>query len=123
MMIEFLYHFAPRSRRERILREGLCIFSDPAIQKIPFGYLCFGVTPSAAFGLSIRTLSEEDRTEDWDLFQVRITRDDHLRVEMGDGGVIYEVRVFNTIPPDRIFWCGLREVYAPTHPLNSASTP
>ena len=121
MKIDTLYHWSPRCRRETILREGLRLFSDPSIQGIPFGYLCFGITPRAAFVLSVETIDAVEMDDDWDLFEVRVSEDDQIRFIMsGCGAEIYEVRAFNSIPADRLFFCGSRDIYAPQHPKNTA---
>jgi hypothetical protein len=110
MNVGLLYHWSPSIRREGILREGLKVYSEPVThtgdERYP--YLCFGPTPSAAWGLS-GDMEWTSEHEQWDLWQVRLVEGDEVHVRAEFGPTIYEVRVRNSIPADRVWYVGTRE--------------
>jgi hypothetical protein len=113
MRLPPLYHWSPQSRREAIRSEGLKPYSPPAVSMDPssewahgFGCVCLGLSASAAWGLSgdLQHLTDEA----WDLWQVGLADSDEVRIRAEFGPKIQEVRVFNPIPADRIWWVGQR---------------
>jgi hypothetical protein len=109
-----LYHWSPRERREAIRDEGLkpyrrsTTLADPAAEWAHgFGCVCLAPTPARAWALSgdMQHLSE---IEAWDLWQVALADTDEVRVRAEFGPRIQEVRVFNPIPADRLWWVATR---------------
>lgn len=103
-----LFHWSPRDRRETILREGLRPFSGPTCGADPLPYVCLGSTPRGAWALSGDTDWGHEQ-EDWDLWQVTLADTDEVRVRAEYGPRIWEVKVHNVIPPDRMWWVGERQ--------------
>lgn len=113
MHLPILYHWAPRERRIEILRQGLRPYSNSVSlvedkKSIAFPYICLSPEPSTAWHLSGDMDWAED-IEQWDLWEVRLSRNDevHFRSEWGDW--IREIRVRNAIPADRVKWIAMRE--------------
>lgn len=103
-----LYHWSPFERRTDILKHGLVPGSDPSVcRDMRLGYVCLGPTPSKAWGYSGDMEWMEDFDE-WDLWQVRLTADDDVRIRNDGTFEIIEIKVHNTIPPDRVWWVGER---------------
>lgn len=102
-----LYHWAPADRREDIFHHGLHPFSPPALTSSTIGYVCLGTTPSAAWGLS-GDMEWVQEIEDWDLWQVRLADGDHVTIRSEWGPVLKEIRVFNVLAADRVWWVGQR---------------
>jgi hypothetical protein len=102
-----LFHWSPLDRRESILKEGLVPGSNSLHGSGVF-YVCLGMNPRRAWQLSGDTDwgSEED---DWDLWQVTLRDTDEVRIRAEYGPEIWEVKVHNVIPPDRLWWVGARQ--------------
>lgn len=114
-----MYHWAPSSRRESILRTGLLPLSDPTTSSMEIGmrapYVCVSPTASAAWSLS-GDMEWVSDIEEWDLWQVRLADGDEVSVRGDFGPRISEVRVRNAIPPDRVWLVATRApaVFEPT---------
>lgn len=112
MMIETVYHWSPRSRREDILREGLKVYSNSVTHSAgKWPYICFSTDPKTAWSISGDMEWNSDE-ELWDLWQVTLTKSDEIHIRSEFGPYIYEVRVRNSIPADRCWWVGEREPLA-----------
>lgn len=111
-VLEGLYHWSPLDRRELILKEGLVLFSEPTIASGTQPYISVSPTPSAAWGLS-GNMGWANEIEDWDLWMVRLSANDEVRIRPNFGPVIEEVQLYNTIPPDRLWWVGSRSMPYP----------
>lgn len=104
-----LYHWSPSERRVEILQDGLKVFSEPVVHgagRAP--YLCFGTCPRQAWSLS-GDLDWVSEKEEWDLWQIILSKDDDVHIRMESGTYIYEVRTFNSIPADRVWLVAQRE--------------
>lgn len=106
-----LYHWSPKENRESILKRGLEIMSHPTCHGQKFNYLCFGTSPSAAWGLS-GDFYDIEEFETWDLWQVQLGKDDSVHMVPTWGPFAQEIRTHNSIPPDRVWWVGER-AYGP----------
>jgi hypothetical protein len=111
--IEFLYHWSPAERYASISQSGLVPFSPPVVSSVGTEYVCLGVTPSAAWGLS-GAMEWASEIEAWDLWQVRIGLTDEVHYRSDFGPYLKEVRVANTIPPERMWYCGRRTIPKPS---------
>lgn len=108
-----LFHWSARERRDTILREGLQIYSELVTHSDPglsHPYICFGTTPSNAWSLS-GDVEWTGEVEVWDLWQHWISEGDRVHVLATFGDVIQEVRIANTIPPDKLWYVGTRDRY------------
>lgn len=120
-----LFHWSPRERRELILREGLQIYSEPVTHSDPnlsHPWICFGTTPSNAWSLS-GDVEWTGEIEVWDLWQHWIGEQDDVRVLATFGDVISEVRINNTIPPDKLWYVGTRDRYLELKVVKPKSKP
>lgn len=109
MIIHHVYHWAPSERREEILRDGLKVYSQPVTHTSDhrFPYLCFGFTPSGAWGYS-GAIEWANEIEEWDLWQVSLTKDDEIHIRSEFGNELIELRVKNSIHAERIWFVGQR---------------
>lgn len=112
MYLPPLFHWSPLERRERIRAEGLRPYTDPTLTSaegaewaMGCGVICFGTTPSAAWGLSGMLV---EGIETWDLWQVNLEDSDEVHIRAEFGPRIKEVRVRNPIAADRLWWVGER---------------
>lgn len=109
MLLPALFHWSPSDRRSVIRTEGLRPYCPPTISTgdLAWPYLCFSPTPSSAWGLSgdMQWVSEID---DWDLWQVRLAEGDEVHYRNDFGPVLREIRVYNAIPADRLWFVGTR---------------
>lgn len=105
-----LYHWSPVERRQQILQEGLKVYSEPVTHtgSLCYPYVCFGVTPSAAWGLS-GDIFEDEEYAAWDLWQYRVRESDSVRVRPDFGPRLQEVRIQNSIPAGELWWVATRE--------------
>ena len=112
MRLDPLYHWSPKRNRASILQHGLQVLSPEQTRALPFcaGYLCFSMWPSCAWGLSA-AMREDGEDEEWDCWQVWLADTDEVRVMPLHGARVQEVRVHNSIPPDRLWWVGERTYY------------
>ena len=109
MILPALFHWSPRERRDEILRQGLRLFaasSGGAPDGLPM--ICLGTSPRDAWLLSGDTNWGREE-EDWDLWQVTLADYDQVRVRTENGPRIWEVKVHNAIPADRLWWVGQRQ--------------
>lgn len=111
MRLETLYHWAPSCRRMSILKSGLQIFSEPVVhsgsERAP--YVCLGTCPRRSWALSGDTLREGE-VDSWDLWQVFPLDTWDVRMLPQWGCCLAEVRVYNTISPDRLWLIGERKL-------------
>lgn len=109
VILPALYHWSPTSRRREIREKGLLPYQ--AAVRTAFTprapYVCFATSPSQAWGLS-GDMADESEVEKWDLWQVRLAEGDEMHVRPEFGMAIKEVRVFNAIPPDRVWYVATR---------------
>lgn len=111
MHIPALFHWSPIERRDQILREGLQIYSEPVVhsgEEMRFPYLCFGTTPSNAWGLS-GDMEWTGNYEVWDLWQYWVGEKDNVHILPTFGPVVEEVRIFSSIPPNDLWYVATRE--------------
>jgi hypothetical protein len=92
-----------------ILRDGLKPYSPATVSgpDLMWPYICFGPTPSAAWGYSAG-LPYMEEIETWDLWQVRLEEGDEVHIRAEFGPAIKVVRVRNAIPADRLWWVARR---------------
>lgn len=110
MRLPQLYHWSPVSRRAAIELDGLIPGCEPTVGTVSTvtngrHMICFGTSPSAAWGLSGNTVLPGV----WDLWQVNLAATDEVHVLPMFGDLISEVRVANAIPPSRLWWIGQRD--------------
>lgn len=103
--IGVLYHWSSPENRDRIRREGLQV-SEPASDGSAFRapWICLGTTPSTALEL----LPIDPYSVDLDLWQVRLSETDQLRIRGDFSPYVREIRVCNSIPAARVWWVGAR---------------
>ena len=111
-----LYHWSPRSNRVRILQHGLQAGREDRDAKadgmhgVHWPYVCFSPDPLRAW--SLLPVEPEEMEEHWDLWLVHLVDTDQVDVRTDYAPEIAEVRVYNTIPGDRVHWIGEREAHA-----------
>jgi hypothetical protein len=115
--LDSVYHWSPTDRRDSIRANGLNPYSPPCVGGIPQDewanhdarVICFGTCPRSAWNLS-GAMDYESLTEfcGWDLWQAELGEHDTVQTRTETGPDIWEVRVFNTIPPDRLWLVGER---------------
>jgi hypothetical protein len=112
VIIPVLFHWSPSERRREIEANGLqpyqlaTVCSDPELTS---PYICFSPTPSRAWALSgaMDWVSEIDQ---WDLWQATLADRDHVCVRSDFGPEIQEIKVYGSIPADRLWLVGSRGV-------------
>lgn len=119
MIIPIVYHWSPRVNREKILTEGLKLFigekeyinpltNEMELWKPP--YICTSTDPEMALIYAIPAVTTEDGDiPELDLFQIHLLQTDSAMFRNDGKAHIIEVRVKNTIPPDRIRYIATRE--------------
>lgn len=108
MLLGALYHWSPVDRFDEVYREGLRPHARPTVATTTsLCYVCLSPTPSGAWSLSgdMEWVSDVD---EWDLWQVRLADGDDVRVRPDFGPVIQEIKVYGSIPADRIWWVARR---------------
>ena len=108
MSTHHIYHWSPVDRRKAILQQGIVLLAPATIHSSDgLCYLCFGPTPSFAWSLSAG-YADGSEAEEWDLWQVTVDDNDEVHVMPRKGPHPHEIRIYNSVPPDRVFWCGCR---------------
>lgn len=101
-----MYHWSPTENRDSILLKGLVPNSKNTIASGSLAYVCLSPTPSGAWSLSAMTGWHE--VESWDLWQIRLSAVDNVRIRPEFGDVIQEVNVRNVMSPERLWYVGTR---------------
>lgn len=117
MLLPVAYHWSPHDRYYAIMQNGLIPYAPPAVHTIfnettgndviGWPYICFALEPSAAWRLS-GDMDHASDIEDWDLWQVQFSDGDELHFRSEWGPQILELRVYNAVPPDRVWWVATR---------------
>ncbi len=111
-----LYHWTPRSRREGIREHGLAPYKPPTLVTDDaaaewahgFGCICFGFDAARAWSLS-GDMQHVSEIEEWDLWQLgKVIETDEVRIRAEFGPEMMEVRLFNPVAADRLFWVASR---------------
>lgn len=102
-----MYHWSPKRHRRSILRDGLKVMSESERGIPEFPWICLAPTPSAAWGYLPASMTSEDNLP-LDLWMVRLGDYTRTQIITTDGPNICEVRAFQSIPPDRIWWVAER---------------
>ncbi len=105
-----LYHWSPKRLRTQILRYGLIVMIEQHTdegESYAFPWICFGTTPSSAWGL-IGDQDAEVENGGWDLWQTEPGPQDSISIRGDFAPYIREVRIENSIPADRLWWVGER---------------
>jgi hypothetical protein len=110
MILPVLYHWSPVDRRDSIRKEGLVPFSEPTVQSghLFFPYICLGASASCAWAYS-GDMDWVSEIEIWDLWQVVLGENDEVRFRPTYGNRLEEIKVYNTIPADRVWFVATRE--------------
>lgn len=109
-----MYHWSPSVRRVDILKHGLQVYSEACTHSdgvLRWPYICLSPHPSAAWALSVDMANadrDKDAIEEWDLWQVSVPDGAEVHVRPFWGRRIEEIKVYNSIPADHIFFCGER---------------
>lgn len=109
MILSTLFHWAPTERRESIRSEGLKPYQAPTVcsdQTLVSPYL--SCSPDPAIGWSLSGAMDWHECDDWDLWQVRLAEHDDVRIRPDFGPAIQEVKLYNPIPADRLWFVGQR---------------
>jgi hypothetical protein len=117
VILPALYHWSPKERRETIRLHGLQPYQPPAVSTESefnedwahgFGCICFGTDAAKAWAYS-GDLQHVGDVEEWDLWQLKgVVEGDEVRIRAEFGPEIKEVRLFNPVAADRLFWVGER---------------
>lgn len=115
--ISTVYHWSPSENRDSILQTGLKIlvpqeeYVTPVTGKIERWkppYICTSLDPWTALCYCIPS-HEDDDIESYDLYAITL-REDRVEIRNDRTTEILEIRVLNTIPPDRVNYLATREV-------------
>lgn len=102
------------------MQDGLRVLSDSlscqvvenpgtgGVAEVRWPWICLGSCPSGAWLLSGDTGWGRDADSDWDLWEVVLGDQDEVHVRPSWGAEVEEVRVHNSIPADRLWYCGRR---------------
>jgi hypothetical protein len=110
MKVSPVYHWSPVERHDEILKSGLQPYSVPTVvssTEVAMPYICFGTSPATAWYLS-GDMDYVSEIEDWDLWEVILNENDEVHIRAFFGNEIKEVRAYNSIPADRVWWVGQR---------------
>lgn len=116
MIMEIGYHWSPRENRDAIQREGLkvgvraILYRNPATgedEAWRAPYICTSPSPSKA--LKYVKARFDDDTPDMDLYEVRVSPEDKVKIRNDMRREILEVRIYNSIPPNRVIYLATRE--------------
>lgn len=117
MDLPALFHWSPSANRLDIQNNGLQLYSpslcqvwDPATGEdvqVRWPYICLGTDPRLAWSLS-GDMDWASEIEEWDLWLVELRARDDIQIRSDLGPSVKEVRSFNTLPPDRLWWVGQR---------------
>lgn len=116
LTLDIVYHWSPSSNRKSILTNGLQLFQksfeyvNPVTKKDEVWltpYICTGTTPWVALCYCIPTFDGE--IPPLDLYQIILSDMDAVVFRNDKSREIIEVRIQNTIPPDRINYIASRE--------------
>lgn len=113
MILPALYHWSPTIRRASIEQHGLRIYEESVVHSDPellYPYICFGTTPSNAWGLSA-DVEWTGEIEEWDLWQHWAKDNERVHVLPTFGGVIQEVRIATPIAIQDLWFVGTRDRY------------
>jgi hypothetical protein len=111
-----LYHWSPVTRREEVRSQGLKPYQPPVVMSDDasaewahgFGCVCFGLDPARAWSLS-GDMQHVSEVEKWDLWMLaELVETDEVRVRAEFGPAIWEVRLFNPVAGDRLWWVAER---------------
>lgn len=121
MYLSPLYHWSPARLRTNIMQAGLIIYAAGAryvnpvtleTERVQVPWICFGTDPQQAWSLVPEPDAEDpdrDGSCGWDLWQAEIEPSDGIRIRDDFGPKLREVRVLNSISPDRLWWIGHRK--------------
>lgn len=113
LWIEHCYHWSPATRRKTICRRGLVPFS-PRRERTDgdherLGYICAAMSPRRALTL-LPEIQDPDGEVEWDLYQITPAKHDDIGLRV-EGTEVMEIRFFNVVPPDRVFFLATRVVF------------
>ena len=116
MKITTVYHWSPSKNKESILKNGIKIgmsiheYTNAATKKLEAWsppYICTSPDPNTALIYVEPTFDEE--VPSLDLFQVNLLDSDEIVFRNDRTNRIIEVRLHNTIPPDRVKYLATRK--------------
>jgi len=111
--LDVVYHWAPADRHDSITADGLRPGHQPTTTSDPttrMAYLCFATDPAVAWSLSAAIDWRYSEVETWDLWLARLADGDEVHVLPEFGPRIREVRVTGSIPRDRLWYVGRRDI-------------
>ncbi len=110
LQIKTVYHWSPSENRKSIMQDGLQIASPSSHEPNGyFSYICLSTTSSGAWNL-LPVDPVEYGKDKWDLWEVKLSETDHVNIRGDHVPNINELRVNNTIPPDRVWWVAERNI-------------
>jgi hypothetical protein len=104
-----LFHWAPMERRKSIRSEGLKPYQAPTVcsdDTLVSPYL--SLSPDPALGWNITGAMDWHECEEWDLWLVRLAEHDDVRIRPDFGPQIHEIKIYNPIPAERLWFVGER---------------
>lgn len=132
MLLPALYHWSPAKRYEGINSLGLVAGSKETVASGALQTVCLGTDPQAAWSLS-GAMDWCCEVDEWDLWQVRLADTDEVSLRAEFGPHIWEVKVRNSLPRDRLWFVGRRGfsggelgpavvTFPPAHAVAAAAT-
>lgn len=103
-----LYHWSPADRYGSIRERGLVAGSKATVASAELPMVCAGTDPRSAWSLSA-AMDWASEIDEWDLWLIHLGQHDEARVRTDYGPRIIEVKIHNTIPPERLWYVGRRD--------------
>lgn len=116
MRINTVYHWSPTKNHEAILNDGIKIlmseleYENPVTHKMEIWkppYICTSPDPKTALIYVLPMFNDDPPS--LDLFQIELKETDSISFRNDDTCEIIEVRIKNSISPDRIRYIATRE--------------
>lgn len=117
MEITIVYHWTAKHLKKPIIQTGIKPFSRTQLYENPENkhieswstpYIYTSLDPKTALSYVRNELISRE-FEEASLFQIKLTENDDCFIRMADNKIV-EVRIRNTIPADRVFFIGDREL-------------
>lgn len=108
-MITTLFHWSPAERYASVRRHGLLPDQRATVASSSLHYICASPDPQRAWLLS-GAADWCQEIEQWDLWMLTVVDTDELHVRPFFGRWVEEIKLRNPIPPERLWWCGRRDI-------------
>jgi len=108
VILSSLYHWSPTERRTAIRSEGLKPYQAPTVCTGEHVSCYLSLSPDPAVGWKLSGAMDWHECEEWDLWLVTLAEQDDVHIRPEFGPVIQEIKVYNPVPADRLWFVGQR---------------